>query len=332
MRPDEVGPSLEPVIRRSLAAGRSSTGDRRAGDGAGGFEEGEEEATFAPVRIGPGRRSVERTLAAVAAAVVLIGLAVAKPWAGEPPTGSAAPGASNLPGVAVESTEPWDEPKGPPNQSDEGGSSGSDPSSEGTLSDLADWWSVLGTDYGFVSGRLVGAEQPAPGVVVSTLTIWRQRPSTVPLVPERLGPDGSPAAVVPVDTTVIGVTVPRADAPSSITVHWQFAGGRTIEVPIRIMPLGDRGIWLIVPFEGGWEPGLYAVRLVGPAGIRWLNVAVASRPVGTGGPILDPAAWSLEAYERGLRRYAYIVEEGDDGARVSSGFVGRRAPLAPRPK
>lgn len=329
MRPDEVGPSLEPVIRRSLAAGRSSTGNDR-GDGAGGFEEGE--ATFAPVRIGPGRRSLERTLLAVGAGVALIGLAIAKPWAGPVPDRAAGPGASNLPGVAGESAEPSDVLKGPPNQPDADGSSGNNPSSEGTLSDLADWWSVLGTDYGFVSGRLVGAEQPAPGVIVSTLTIWRQRPSTVPLVPERLAPDGSPAAVVPVDTTVIGVTVPRPDAPSSISVHWQFVGGRTIEVPIRIMPLGDRGIWLIVPFEAGWEPGLYAVRLVGPAGIRWLNVVVASRPVGTGGPILDRAAWSLEAYERGLRRYAYIFEEGNDGARVSGGFVGRRAPLAPRPK
>ncbi len=330
MEPDEVGPPFERPVRRALVGGRSGRPAEATGDP---FEE-ERGAAFAPVRIGPGRRSMERTLIAVVAVVVLIGLAIAKPWAGQAPASSAEPAGANLAGAAARSAPASGGDERAPSRPVASASARSEPSPPGSLSSLADWWSILGTDYGFVSGRLVGAEQPAPGVIVSTLTIWRQRPSTVPLVPERLGPDGSPAAVVPVDTTVIGVTVPHAEAPSSISVHWQFAGGRRIELPVRVMPLGDRGIWLLVPLEGGgWQPGLYAVRLAGPTGIRWLNVVVAARPVGTGGPILDPADWSIEAYERGLRRYGYVTEYViDDGGKAFDGIVGRRAPLAPRPK
>src|SRR5581483_5153262 len=157
-------------------------------------------------------------------------------------------------------------------------------------------------------GRLLGTERPAPGVIVSTLTVWRQRPTTVPLVPERLEPDCSPAAVVPVDTTVIGITVPQGEAPREISVRRQYADGHSIDIPVRSMPLGDRGIWLLVPLgDAAWQPGLYAVRLSGPPGTRWLSVCVAARPSGTGGPILEPAAWSLEAYRAEIRRLAGAV-------------------------
>lgn len=319
MRPDDVDSTVESAGRGSLAGRASWT----PGEPIETPLDGEPGTVFAPVRIGPGRRSLERTFAAVIGVVLLIGLAIAKPWAAPEPGADrvvVSPAAS--PAVAAAPTRPY---------SSAAAESAPPPPS---LEDVADWWSVLGTDYGFVSGRLLGAEPPAPGVIVSTLTIWRQRPATVPLVPERLRPDGSPAAVVPVDTTVIGVTVPRAEAPTSIRVHRQFEGGRAIEVPIRTMPLGDRGIWLVVPLDGGgWQPGLYAVRLAGPAGTRWLNVCVASRPVGTGGPVLDPTAWSAEAYEQAVRRYGRGIEVVvGDGASNSPGSTGRRAPVAPRPK
>jgi len=276
-------------------------------------------ADFAPVRIGPGHRSIERTLAAVVVIIGLLGLAIAKPWAvPEPGADRAAvsPKGASAPVMAETPTPPY-----PP---DAGGSAAAPRS----LENVADWWSVLGTDYGFVSGRLLGTERPAPGVIVSTLTVWRQRPATVPLVPERLTSDCSPAAVVPVDTTVIGVTVPQGEAPREITVRRQYAGGRFIEIPVRAMPLGDRGIWLLVPRgDAPWQPGLYAVRLIGPAGTRWLSVCVAARAAGIGGPILDPAAWSLEAYRIAVGQLTGGASVGTEGRVARDGRlvpVGRR--------
>lgn len=291
-------------------------------DAPGDLERG---LTFAPVPIGPGRRSLERTLVLVVAVVAVLGLAIAKPWAGSGPAhpGESAVVAGSSPAVAtaVEGPETATRSPGAPTRPVV-------PPAR-SLADVADWWAVLGTDYGFVSGRLVGVQQAAPGAIVSTLTIWRQRPTMEPLAPEGLGPDGSPAAVVPIDTTVIGVTVPRAETPDSIVVWRLFAANRRIELPVRPMPLGDRGIWLLSLPEGAtWEPGLYAVGLVGPTGPRWLNVCVASRPVGLGGPVLDPADWSLEAYEEAVRAQANLGPA--DGRRADGTYVGRLPPLARR--
>ncbi len=294
-------------------------------DEIGDPTERESGASFAPVRIGPGRRSMERTLVALVAVVGLVGLAIAKPWAGPAPD---APGAASATVRPAEGSAPSGAAFAPTRPAAGGPS---DPAaSPGTdLEHLADWWSVLGTDYGFVSGRLVGTEAPAPGVIVSTLTIWRQRPASEPLVPERLEPDCTPAAVVPVDTTVIGVTVPRREAPASISVRRQFVGGRSVEIPVRTMPLGDRGIWLLVPLRDDWRPGLYAVRIIGPSGARWLSVCVAARPAGTGGPILGPDATSTEAYEAAIRRLAGVEPPFRGGPRPGG---ARLAPSRSQPK
>lgn len=282
--------------------------------------ERESGATFAPVRIGPGHRSLERTLVAVVAVVGLIGLAIAKPWAA--PT--AGEGTARTEGGPSAGAPRSGEPDAPTRPASPGASEASR-----SLEDVADWWSVLGTDYGFVSGRLVGTEAPAPGAMVSTLTIWRQRPASEPLVPERLEPDCTPAAVVPVDTTVIGVTVPRREAPASISVRRQFVGGRSVEIPVRTMPLGDRGIWLLVPLRDDWRPGLYAVRIIGPSGARWLSVCVAARPAGTGGPILAPDVTSIEAYEGVIRRLAGAEPPSGTGPRPGG---ARLAPSRSQPK
>lgn len=283
--------------------------------------------TFAPAPVGSGRRSLERTLVLVVAVAALVGLAIAKPWAG---SGPARPGES---AVAAGSSPALGTAAGGPDTvtQDQGAPTRPAGPRTSSLADVADRWMAFGTDYGFVSGRLVGVEQAAPGAIVSTLTIWRQRPTAEPLAPEGLGPDGSPAAVVPIDTTVIGLTVPRTETPDSIVVWRLFAATRMIEIPVRPMPLGDRGIWLLsLPEGAAWEPGLYAVGLVGPTGTRWLNVCVASRPVGRGGPVLDPADWSVEAYEEALRgqRKLGLV----NGQRADGIYVGRLPPLARRPR
>ncbi len=327
MRFDDVAGPVDRVGLVRLAAPRDVGGPREVEsssdlDASSDLDRG---ATFAPVPIGPGRRSLERTLFLVVAVAAVLGLAIAKPWAASGPArpGESAVVAGSSPAVAtaVEGPETATRdpgaptrPAGPPARS---------------LADVADWWAVLGTDYGFVSGRLVGVEQAAPGAIVSTLTIWRQRPTAEPLAPEGLGPDCSPAAVVPIDTTVIGVTVPRTETPASIDVWRLFAANRRIEVPVRPMPLGDRGIWLLSLSEGAvWEPGVYAVGLVGPTGTRWLNVCVASRPVGLGGPVLDPAHWSVGAHEKALREQQSL---GRADGRLGDGvFVGRLPPLARR--
>lgn len=289
-------------------------------------------AAFAPVRIGPGRRSVERTLVVVAGVLALLGLAVAKPWAG--PVDVNETGArSSAP--SLEAAAAGREPEAPTRPAAPTGGDGG-PSPDVDLETLARWWTVLGTDYGIVSGRLLDDPGPGadvgPGTAVATVTVWRLRPTAEPLPPEALEPDCSPAAVVPVGTRVIGVTVPVEASIERLSVLRRFADDRSVVVPLR-RPTVRAGVSLLVPRSRIWQPGLYAVRLEARDGVRWLAFCVASRAAGPGGPILDPAAWSLEAY---------LDASGRGGGRDSAGVeptaglgptrpaVGRLAPTARR--
>lgn len=300
-------------------------------DEVGDPTEGDRGAAFAPVRIGPGRRSVERTLVAVAGVVALLGLAVVKPWAGPAVDETAARSAASSTQAATATEEPE-----APTRPAAPGPGDLRPSPDVDLETLARWWTVLGTDYGIVSGRLLDDPGPAgdvgPEAAVATVTVWRLRPTTEPLPPEVLEPDCSPAAVVPVGTRVIGLTAPVEVPIERLSVLRRFAGDRSVVVPLR-RPTVRAGVSFLVPRSRMWQPGLYAVRLEGRDGVHWLAFCVASRAAGSGGPILDPAAWSLEAYleasGRGGRRDSVGVEP-TAGPGPTRPALGRLAPTARR--
>lgn len=237
---------------------------------------------FEPVQLDARRRRIDPGVVVAVALVILLGVAVIKPWDGGGPPDSPAPSVAAVgPSVAPSSaSEPGGNPPAP---------APTDPPAAHapTRADLA---SIL-------------TPHDVWGVQTILLASRFAVKSTVPL---RYGADWSPAATDPggFDTAavggdgrsivILGVTAPRAEQPEDARI-WRVHEDDQLEwVDATLSDSGDaNGSFLFmrpgvngVPFEA-WDPGQYRIEVLVKGGIHRIDVGVLDET----GTIPPPDEW-----------------------------------------
>ena len=112
--------------------------------------------------------------------------------------------------------------------------------------------------------------------------------------PEDLGPTCRGGAIVPADSTVVGVAFPTG-AAEDIEVARLFVGGRSVTVEATVADETIPGVAILAPREaGGWPAGYYSATLIDGQRTRALPFCVGERtPKGLRVP---GTAASLDSY------------------------------------